>query len=129
MRSKYIDIVLLVAGIMAILLAIKTSGDIYPWEKPHPFIESIFDQFQTGNEIVFSLSVGSAVSVLFYFLIVWYPEKRKRYILMNSLREYYHRFRLSTISILLLSCNKVCEYSLVKSLTTQKSLKSTYSNL
>ena len=123
MRSKYIDIVLLIFGIMAILLAIKTSDDIYPWEKPHPFIEAIFNQFQTGNEIVFSLSVGSAVSILFYFLIVWYPERRKRYILRNSLREYYHRFRLSTIGILLLSCNKVCEYSLVKKLNDPEEFK------
>jgi len=118
MRGKRIDIILLVAGILAVLLAIKTSGDVYPWEKPHPIIEFAFDQFQTGNEIVFNLSIGSAVTVLFYFLIVWYPERRKRGILRNSLKEQYHRFRISTINIMLDCCEDNYDSSLVQRLAT-----------
>ncbi|MHC4519467.1 MAG: hypothetical protein ACYTAS_12825 [Planctomycetota bacterium] len=127
MKSRHIDIVLLVAGLTAMLLAIKTSDDAYPWENRHPIIESIFDQFETGNELLFNLSVGSAVAVLFYFLIVWYPERRKRRILRNSLREQYHRFRRSTISILLGCCNEVQDYSLVERLDDPEEFRKYFS--
>jgi hypothetical protein len=127
MRSKYINMVLLLFGIVAILLAIKTSSDTYPWETSHPFLEMIFNQFPTGNEIVFNLSVGSAVTVLFYFLIVWYPDRRKRNILRNSLREHYQRFRLTTIQILLFCCNKVYDSALPKKLNDPEEFKKYFS--
>jgi len=126
MSRKYIDIALLVVGIIAVLLAIKTSHDPFPWNSTHPlieFLEDLFDKFETGNEVIFSLSVGSAVSILFYFLIVWYPERRKRKILRESLKQNYYRFRLSTIGILLHSSDHCCDSHLQQKLNDPKEFR------
>ncbi len=59
-------------------LAIKASEDLLLDSVSDGVMSALFGQFQNGNQLIFDLSVGVLVSVLFYVAIVRIPELRKR---------------------------------------------------
>lgn len=54
-----------------------------------------------GNSIVFNLSVGYLVSLFFWLLVVYFPDRTRRLILRDNLSRRYQDFRESTIQVLL----------------------------
>lgn len=64
-------------------------------------IEPYLLALHNGNSIVFNLSVGYLVSLFFWLLVVYLPERSRRLILRDNLRRRYQDFRESTIQILL----------------------------
>lgn len=65
------------------------------------YIEPHLLALHNGNSIVFNLSVGYLVSLFFWFLVVYLPERSRRLILRDNLSRRYQDFRESTIQILL----------------------------
>lgn len=64
-------------------------------------IEPYVFALHNGNSIVFNLSVGYLVSMFFWLLVVYFPERSRRLILRDNLSRRYQEFREDTIQILL----------------------------
>ncbi len=64
-------------------------------------IEPYLLALHNGNSIVFNLSVGYLVSLFFWLLVVYFPDRTRRLILRDNLSRRYQDFRESTIQILL----------------------------
>ena len=57
--------------------------------------------------VVNSLSLGFVVSSIFYFLVVYMPEYKKKKMVLNALKSQYKQFKLSCIdTFLILSCSQ-----------------------
>lgn len=64
-------------------------------------VEPMLHALHNGNSIVFNLSVGYLISLLFWFLVVQYPEVKRRNLLRDNLERQYQAFKEATIQILL----------------------------
>ncbi|MHB1145899.1 MAG: hypothetical protein ACYCZS_13475 [Thiobacillus sp.] len=64
-------------------------------------IEPHLRALHNDNSIVFNLSVGYLVSMFFWLLVVYFPERNRKLVLRNNLSRRYQDFRESTIQILL----------------------------
>ena len=64
-------------------------------------IEPYVLALHNGNSIVFNLSVGYLVSMFFWLLVVYFPERSRRLILRDNLSRRYQDFREDTTQILL----------------------------
>lgn len=104
MRIKTSTILLWVLSIGSVFLALKASKEPVPLMFKDKCTSYLFKPFSTGNSIIFSLSIGLLVSVVFYLLVVWYPEKRKKSTIKRNLEETYRFFKSDTIYILMSAC-------------------------
>lgn len=52
--------------------------------------------------LISSLSLGFVISAIFYFLVVFFPERSRRNLYHNSLERQFEEFRLSCIGIFLI---------------------------
>jgi hypothetical protein len=105
MRIKKSNILLWILSIASAFLALKTSPEPMLSVFKNTWIDCFFKPFATGNSIIFNVTIGFLVSVIFYLLVVWYPEKRKMIIIKHNLKETYHSFKSDTIYILMNACN------------------------
>ena len=64
-------------------------------------VEPFLLALHNGNSIVFNLSIGYLVSLFFWLLVVYFPNRTRRLILRDNLSRRYQDFRESTIQILL----------------------------
>ncbi|MGK7344406.1 MAG: hypothetical protein ACNS63_01190 [Candidatus Nitrospinota bacterium M3_3B_026] len=46
-----------------------------------------------GNSIISNLSIGFIVSTIFYFIVVWLPERNQRKLIKRSMEEQYLSFK------------------------------------
>lgn len=103
LRKYGFDTVLVALSLLAFVLMLVASDD--------PVVSSIRGtaanvfllQFQTGNQIVFDLSVGVLASIFMYYLVVRIPEYQKRRRLRANLATTYLSFKEDSIAIYL-SC-------------------------
>jgi hypothetical protein len=54
------------------------------------------------SSVVHSFSVGFVISAIFYFIVVYLPEKQRREMVHKSLRSQYKQFKLECISTFLI---------------------------
>lgn len=111
MKELNENMILSVLSVISVFFIFKTSSDPI-WSLFHYEI-SILNQFPTGNNIIFNLSIGIFVSIIFYILIVKYPEYKKKEIIKNNMRKQYELFRFATITSFLNHCSKE-EFSKLK---------------
>ncbi len=104
-RIPALTIMLWIMTIACIFLVINTSSEPVFRIFKNTFIDSLFSQFVTGNTIIFNLSIGFLVSIIFYLLVVWFPNRRRRNIIKRNLEEQYRSFKEDTIEILLMACS------------------------
>lgn len=86
-------------------------------------IEPYFLALHNGNAIVFNLSVGYLVSLFFWFLVVYLPERTRRQILRNNLSLHYQDFRERTIQSLLWAAIGTHDSRLPKELCDHRKFK------
>jgi len=80
--------------IISMLLSFKSSHEpILTVISQNSFATEVFSQFSTGNSIIFNLSIGYMVSVIFWLMVVVSPKKHKRKLLRNNLLRHYLRFK------------------------------------
>lgn len=72
---KHQQAILLGIFLIASFVALKTSDEPILGVFRNTPLESIFQQFYTGNSIFFNLSIGFIISCFFYVLIVWLPRR------------------------------------------------------
>ena len=90
-------------------------------------IEPILLALHNGNSIFFNLSVGYLVSLMFWFLVVQYPESKRRSLLRDNLARQYQSFKESTIQILLWCSIGTHDSELPKQLCDHVALKEFFS--
>lgn len=122
-RIKTFTAILWALIILSLLLCIKTSEDPVPNVFKSTWIEPWFQNFPAGNAIIFNMSIGFLVSSFFYFLVVWFPERRRKNIIKNNLVEQYQSFKEDTISILLSACQSSYKGELPKDLSNQSEFR------
>jgi len=91
MKKLNENIILSVLSVISIFFMFKASSD--PILSIFHYEISMLNQFPTGNNIIFNLSIGILVSIVFYILIVKYPEYKKKEIIKNNMRKQYELFR------------------------------------
>ena len=73
--------------VLSILLLLKSSDERVVSVIENPFVKSTFYQFSNGNSIIFNLSIGYIVSLIFYLIVVAIPEYRTKQELKNQLGQ------------------------------------------
>lgn len=101
MRLKVSTLLLWPLSVFSILLAIKASNEPTLSIFSGTWIDSFFKQFDTGNSIIFNLSIGFLVSVFFYILVVWFPNRQRKNLIKRNFEEQYKMFKRDTIGIFL----------------------------
>lgn len=72
---KYQRPIILISLIACLFFVFKTSDD--PFLFQNTWVTWLFQQFPTGNSIIFNVSIGIMVSCIFYVLIVLLPKRSK----------------------------------------------------
>lgn len=93
--------VLWVLSVASIFLALKTSNEPVLVIFRNTQVESFFQKFSTGNSIIYDLSIGFLVSVTFYLLVVWLPDRQRKNLIKRNFEVQYRYFKEDTIGILL----------------------------
>jgi len=119
MRLKVSTLLLWLLGILSVLLAFKASNEPILSIFQGTWVESFFQQFDTGNSIIFGLSIGFLVSVFFYILVVWLPNRRRKSLIKRNFEEQYRTFKHDTISIFLMACQGFHDSELPRKLSDQ----------
>ncbi len=84
LERKSQNVILLLLTLVSVLLIFKTSNEpILPMFQGG-FIEDVFQRFTLSNELIYDLSIGYIVSVIFYLIVVYIPEKKKQ----NDIKPY-----------------------------------------
>ena len=104
-RTSVLTIVLWTLTIICMVLTLKSSDEPVLGLFINTPIETIFGQFASGNSIIFNVSIGFLVSIIFYILVVWIPDKRRKNIIKHNIEEQYPFFKEDTIHILLSACS------------------------
>ncbi len=73
--------------IIALLLLFKSSDELLVSVLSNSPVARVFNQFETGNSIVFNLCIGYIVSLIFYVLVVYIPERRTKQELKEELGQ------------------------------------------
>jgi len=96
---------LFLLAIVAAYFAVAASGErVIPWLRGTP-IESALIQLGYTNTIVFNLAIGYLVSLFFWVIVVYLPERKRRAMLRNNLDRTYKYFREEVIQTLLWASN------------------------
>ncbi|MCG6202967.1 hypothetical protein [Psychromonas antarctica] len=73
--------------IIALLLLFKSSDELLISVLSDSPVARVFYQFEVGNSIVFNLCIGYIVSLIFYVLVVYIPERRAKQELKDELGQ------------------------------------------
>jgi hypothetical protein len=76
------------------------------------------------EKIAYELSIGALISLIFYGLLVWWPEYDRRRRLRRSLERHYRDFRSDCIEIMLMVADGSLEGDLAETLMDQKKFRS-----
>ncbi|ABE29339.1 hypothetical protein Bxe_A3649 [Paraburkholderia xenovorans LB400] len=87
------------------------------------WLEPVLLSLHDANSIVFNLAVGYIVSVFFWIIIVYVPQRRQRAIIRSNLLRGYMDFREGTISVFLFACQGSYESSLPGELLDHRRFK------
>lgn len=78
MSRKSKGIILWILTLISAMLLIKTSDDpIVPILKD-TVLERSLDQFPIANDFIWDISIGFFVSLIFYLIVVYFPDKQKQ---------------------------------------------------
>jgi len=123
-RRKALDLSLWALFVVCAFLTFKASADYFPSWAEGTWIENVLIQFETGNQIIFDVSVGAIVSLLIYLLVVRIPEFRKRSRLRDNLRRRYSLLKEECIMNFLWACGEPAGLDLVDQLKDRETFKS-----
>jgi hypothetical protein len=123
MRLKFSTLLLWTISIGSIILALKASNEPMLKVFRDTWIDSFFQQFSTGNLIVFDLSIGFLISVFFYLLVACYPNRKRKNLIKRNFEEQYLSFKHDMICIFLGASEKFYDSELPSKLSDQSEFK------
>jgi hypothetical protein len=94
-----LDVLLAVLTVICLWLMLSASSDpVFPWLQ-ETMVAAAFEQFSTGNQIAFDLSVGVLSAIGMFYLLVRLPEYERRSRIKRHLQFSYQSFKRSVIQI------------------------------
>jgi hypothetical protein len=123
MRIKPLSVGLWVLSIASIFLALKSSNEPVLEIFRNTRVESLLEKFPSGNSIIFDFSIGFLVSVIFYWMVVWFPDRQRKNVIKRNFEEQYRFFKKDTIAIFLSACGKSYEADLPRKLSEQSEFR------
>ncbi|WP_110656802.1 hypothetical protein [Salinicola halimionae] len=94
-----LDLLLCMLAVICLWLMLTASSDpVLPWLKGTS-VAGAFEQFSTGNQIVFDLSVGVLSAIGMFYLLVRLPEYERKIRIKRQLNFSYQSFKGSVIQI------------------------------
>ena len=100
---RYLESALLALLLLSSFLTIKSSSDKVPDLLRGTRLEALFLQFETGNQNIHDVAVGSLTGLIIYFLVVWLPERDKRARVRRHLQNQYESFKEQCLLLFLSS--------------------------
>lgn len=120
---KTVTRILFVLFLLSIIFIFKSSNEDILSIFKETWIEKNFILFPYGNSIIFNISIGIFVSIFFYFIVVWFPDRRKKKLLKNNLSKHYLYFKENCLYIFCHAMNEECNTSLMNKLMLQNEFK------
>lgn len=112
---------------MAIFGIFSASGEpVVPWLRGTIFERPLLALGWT-NTILFNLSIGYLVSLFFWFLVVYFPERKRRSLLRLNLSRRYQAFKEEVIQTLLWASIGMHDSTRPKELTNHEEFKRFFS--
>lgn len=103
---------------LAAMATVATSGEPVPTLLRSTAFEPVLLSLGWQNSIVFNLSIGYLVSLFFWYLVVFRPEKNRREILRSSLQRTYSDVREQIVQILIWASGESHETKFVSHLSS-----------
>lgn len=122
-RIKKLSIFLWLLGAVSVFYALKASNEPILTVLKNTCIVSLLQQFETGNSIIFNLSIGYIISGIFYILVVWLPSWQRRRLIKENFEKQYFSFKEDAISIFLDASERGHDSHLPSRLTDQAAFK------
>lgn len=119
-RQKITLSVLFVVGLYGAFAG--SNEPILPFLK-ETAIAPVLYRLHLGNSIVFNLSIGILVSLLFWFLLVGIPQANRRHIIKTNLQRQYLEFKRNVIQILIWSADSAVDTFKVEQLLDHSRFK------
>jgi hypothetical protein len=116
---KYLNKGLLILSFLCLSLVLKSSEERLLFESAG----FIFQQFKLGNEIIFNLSCGMLISIWFYFLVVWLPEKKNKKRVKSHFISQYTEFKRHLIMHIVGACREPYKGDLLSNLMEPQAFK------
>ncbi len=123
LRKPSLDWLLIALSLGCVLLMLISSADPLLPALQGTFVRGFLDQFSTGNQIAFDLSVGTLAGVFVYYLVVRLPEYGKRRRVRAHLRTTYESFKRECIAVYLSCFMQSYPAALPDSLSAQEKFK------
>jgi len=120
---KAVTRILFVLFFLSIVFIFKSSDENILSIFKETWIEKSFILFQYGNSIIFNISIGIFVSIFFYFIVVWFPDRRKKKLLKKNLNKHYLYFKENCLHLFCHAMNEECNTSLISKLMLQNEFK------
>ena len=111
-------ILIFLTTLLAIFTAVATSGEQIITPLRGTTIEPILLKLGWSNVIVFNLANGYLISLFFWWLVVYLPEKQRRSVIRNNLTSNYQIFKEDIVSVLLLASNDSSDCSKLTNLAS-----------
>ncbi len=120
---KTVTSILFVLFFLSIIFIFKSSDEYILNIFKETWIEENFIQFPSGNSIIFNISIGIFVSIFFYVIVVWFPDRRKKKLLKNNLSKHYLYFKKNCLQIFCRAMKEECDTLLLEKLIIQNEFK------
>lgn len=118
-----LDLMLAIIGLVCLWLMFTTSSDpLLPSLQGTPFA-AVFQQFPTGNQISFDLSVGAISAIGMFYLLVRLPEYERKNRIKRHLQSSYESFKRSVIQIFVGAIQGSYSSEIVDQLMDQKQFR------
>jgi hypothetical protein len=117
LQVRYFNLGLFVFSIICVFFIVKSSDEALVINS------SLFEQFSVGNTIIFNLSSGMLISIWFYFLVVYLPERLRKKRIKNHFILQYTEFKRNLIRHILGSCKRTYSSNLPKQLMVPEVFK------
>lgn len=122
-RIKILYLLLWLLGVVSVFCVLKASDEPILTILKNTSIASLLQQFETGNSIIFSLSIGYIISGIFYLLVVWLPNWQRRRLIRENFEKQYFLFKEEAIKIFLSASDRGYDSRFPSKLTDQKAFK------
>ena len=128
-KQHLFQVIASVLAVFALIGMLKSSDEPVLELLQETVVADLLQKWSTGNTIIFNLSIGYLVSLMFWIIVVGIPERKKRIILKKNLANHYQLFKEDVIRILLTAAadSHSIEYDLPKRLTDHIKFKEHFS--
>jgi hypothetical protein len=118
-----LDLLLAVLALILLWIMLVSSSDPLLPVLKGTVLASAFEQFDTGNQIAFDLSVGAISAIVMFYLLVRLPEYERKNRIKRHLQSSYKSFKQSIIQIFVGAVQGSYNSEIIERLMDQKQFR------